>query len=1372
MNSRAELNGQIGLLATEKQPLQSKKAQVAAEDKAEPILRLRDRSEAPLSLAQERLWFLQQLDPERVVNHCPCHLRIKGPLNVHALEQALDGVVQRHEVLRTCFPSLAGRPVARVAPHRPLVLEQVDLSGLPPGERESEARRLALAEARQAFDLERGPLVRVRLVRLGSEDHLLLRTMHHIVFDDWSDEVLTRELAALYEAWSTDTPPFLPELPVQYGDYAAWQRERLAGPELVLQLAYWRNQLDGAPALLKLPTDRSRRSSRSPRGARQVIFLGDGLVQQLRQLGRHEGANLFMTLLAGLKALLARYSGQEDIVVGCPVAGRTQRELEGVVGLFVNTLALRTDLSGLPTFRQLLGRVRDEAVAGYAHQEVPFEKLVEELRPARSLGHAPIFQVLFQLRDLSQASSRHAGLSVEPFEVDLGVAPFDLSFDFSETAAGLIGKVDYDAAMFEAGTVERLLGHFQVLLEGAVADPDRAVAHVPLLTDVERRQVLVEWNATAVEYPRERCVHHLFEDQVSRTPDAVALVSGECTLTYGELNVQANRLAHHLRSVGIDRGAVVGIGLRRSPDMIAALLAVLKAGGAYLPLDLKSPPSRQAWMLRDADVKVLLTETALSGRFPHDRARIVCLDNEGSLLTRQRTDDLSRSTTADDLIYLMYTSGSTGRPKGVEVRHRSVVRLVVGADYVRFGPDEVFLQLAPASFDASTFEIWGALLHGARLVLAPEGVPDLAQLEEVLKRHGVTTLWLTAGLFNVLIEQRVEALAGIRQLVTGGEALSVKHVRWALDRLPAKTRLINGYGPTESTTFACCHEISRDLSERAPSVPIGRPIANTRAYVLDRHLQAVPVGVPGEWYLAGDGLARGYLNLPELTAKRFLPDPFRPESRLFRTGDQVRWRPDGTLEYLGRLDQQVKLRGFRVEPGEIEHALAQHAGVAQAVASVESRADTPGDQRLVAHVVLREAAAVSAAELRRHLHGRLPEYMVPSAFVFLKALALTPSGKIDRHALSAPESEQTGDYAAPRDPIEEALVGAWQEVLGRARVGIHDDFFALGGHSLLAVRLFAKIEAAVGRKLPLSTLFEGPTIAQLARILRGPDARLRTSFLSIQPHGPRPRLYFLPSVTGETLYSRSMLPYLLPDQPVYGIQPATAGDAAPSFVPLEKIAADYVDDLCAFQPLGPYCLAGYSFGGTVAFEMARQLVSRGKQVKLVAIIDVGPGRKMEKSALGLLQTAWGFSRNLAWWLRDDLLGTPPKKLLARARRWIHTMLSRRGGRWRSGSSADWRPTAEDFFDVGHLTNHSRQQLEMNLRAFFDYVPGPYPGRVTLLQARTQPLFASHSRDQGWGKWAEGGVEVRTIPGNHESILREPYVRHLAESLQETLTQSG
>jgi amino acid adenylation domain-containing protein len=1020
----------------------------------------------PLSFAQERLWFLHRLEPESAVYNVPTALRLSGALDAAALERALGEVVRRHETLRTTFAEDDGRPVQVIHPFAGFTLPVDDLAGLGADGARAAARRRAADEAARPFDLGADLPFRAALLRLGDDEHVLLLTFHHVASDGWSTGVLARELAALYAAYREGRASPLPDLPVQYADDAAWQRAHLRGEALERPLAWWRERLAGAPALLELPTDRPRPAVRTHQGALEPVALPAALADRLRALARAEGATPFMVILAAFQALLGRQAGTDDVVVGSPVAGRTRGEVEGLIGFFVNTLVLRTGLGGDPSFRALLGRVRQATLGAYDHQSLPFEKLVEELRPERSLAHAPLFQVTFALDQGEGAWQELADVRVEELPPAVELVKFDLSLALAWREGGLGGYLAYSTELFGPATVRRLLARLERVLEQVSADPGIRLSALELLDAAERRLVMEEWNRTAAAYPAERCIHQLVEEQAERTPHAVAVVHEADAVTYRELNARANRLAHRLVRLGVGPEVRVGVCLERGTELVVALLAVLKAGGAYVPLDPAYPAERLALMLADAGVAVLVTQEALRGLLPvPDDARVVSVDGAAAEVREASPENPPTAVAPRNLAYLIYTSGSTGVPKGVAIEHRSAVAMLAWAWSVySAGELEGMLASTSVCFDMSVFELFAPLARGGRVIV----VENALALPRSAAADQVRLVDTVPSAIAALLE--ADGLPpGVRTVNLGGEVLKPELV----DALYARgvERVYDLYGPSEDTTFTT---FALRVPGGAPT--IGRPIANTRCYAVDGALRPVGVGETGELYIGGSGITRGYLGRPGLTAGRYLPDPFsaEPGARMYRTGDRVRWLADGTLEYLGRLDHQVKIRGYRVEPGEIEAVLRRHPGVSDC--TVAARDDTPGDRRLVAWVV----GTAPAEELRAHLRRSLPEYMVPAAFVALSQLPLSPNGKVDRGALPAPRFTAGEGFVAPRTPVEEVLAGIWAEVLGRERMSVQESFFEAGGHSLLAMRMVSRVRDAFDVELPVRALFDAPTVAAVA----------------------------------------------------------------------------------------------------------------------------------------------------------------------------------------------------------------------------------------------------------------------------------------------------
>ncbi|MFN2529809.1 MAG: amino acid adenylation domain-containing protein [Pyrinomonadaceae bacterium] len=1308
-----------------------------------------------LSFAQQRLWFLAQLEPDNPAYNLPHNLRLTGVLNVNALEQTINAIVARHESLRTTFQTIDGQPMQLVSRATEVELPQIDLTGLPPAEREAEARQLATNEVRRPFDLRRDRPLRATLVRLDDYDHLLLLTMHHIVSDGWSMGILGRELSTIYEALATNQPINLPELPVQYADFAEWQREWLQGEVLQEQLSYWLNTLMGAPAELELPTDHPRPAQQSFHGASLSLTLSHELSRSLNTLSKCEGVTLYMTMLAAFQTLLFRYTGQEHLVVGTPIAGRNRIEIEGLIGFFVNTLAMRTNVSRNPKFLQLLGRVKAVALEAYAHQDLPFEKLVEELNPERNVNHTPIFQVMFGMQNSPSETMTVAGLTIKHMPVATDTAKFDLTLFVAETTSGLNCRFEYNTDLFEESTIARMLSHFETLLEGIVRDPDRHISQLPVLTPGERNQLLTDGNATRTDYPREECIQQVFEQQVKQTPNSIAAVFKDRQLSYVELDRRANQLAHRLRRLGIGPDKIVGLCVERSLEMLVGVLGILKAGGAYMPLDPTYPSERLSFMLEDSLVTVLLTQERLKEKLSADRAETILLDRDWEIIARESEAEGESRCTAESLAYVMYTSGSTGKPKGVCVTHRSVVRLVKNTNYVRFGQDEVFLQFAPLSFDASTFEIWGSLLNGSRLVVMPPGLVSVAELGEILKQHGVTTLWLTAGLFHQMVETKLESLSGVSQLLAGGEVLSVPHVELVARELSG-CQLINGYGPTENTTFTCCYRIKAD--ERfAGKVPIGQPISNTEVYILDNELEMLPRGVVGELCTGGDGLASGYLNDPALTAERFVPHPFsaKPGARLYRTGDRVRYRADGCIEFQGRIDHQIKLRGYRIELSEIEATLREHPAVQDA--AVLARDLGQGNEHLVGYVVAdlnhpEFQSNSKANELKEHLNKKLPDYMMPGFFVFLEKLPLTPNGKVDRRALPLPNGNRPGreeTYLPPRDDLERRLARIWEKLFGIDAVGIGDNFFDLGGHSLLAVRLVSEIEREIGQRPPLASFFQAANIESLARLLReGLSSFSWPTLVEIQPSGSKPPLFCVSMPNVNALGYRSLARHLGPDQPVFGLQSQHPEDLDGEYsqVAVDRIATDYLEALRAVRPTGPYQFVGLCRGAHIAHEMARRLEQEGQEVALLGILDTWVGENTY-NYFWHLEQYWIRLANLArLGVRQQLSFL--KKKAGNALTDLGNHISTVAG---AGSPRYKQNPLYDLYFPGP-----------------DFVPRTYEGRIAVFRVREQPRYRIRDQNLGWSKLARGGVDLHIIPGGHASVLKEPYVQGLAAELKNCL----
>ncbi len=1121
------------------------------------------------------------------------------------------------------------------------------------------------------------------------------------------------------------------------------------------QLAYWKQQLANAPSVLELPSDRPRSPMQTVESGKHELELPQTLTEALKALSQQEESTLFITLLAALKVLLYRYTGQEDMIVGCPIAKCNVVENEEQIGARVNPLALRTNLSSNPSFNELLARVCQVVLEAKAYQDLPFEKLVEALQPEQNLSH-PLFQVMFVFQDASALTHELPNFSWHPLALESGTTTkLDLTLFLQETAQGITGWFEYNPDLFEAATLIRMTGHYQTLLEGIVANPNQRLSDLPLLTAGERHQLLVEWNCTQVDYPN-LLIHQLFEAQVERTPDAVALVFEDQQLTYQELNHRANQLAHHLQSLGVKPDVLVALCVERSLEMVVGLLGILKAGGGYIPLDPSYPQERVAFMLSDAQVPVLLTQKTLMNGLPELEAHITCLDTDWEIISQESNENLVSDVTGDNLAYVIYTSGSTGKPKGVQLCHRSVINFLHSmAQQPGLTDQDILLAVTTISFDIAVLELYLPLITGAKVILVSREVAaNGAKLLEKLVSSGATIMQATPATWRLLLVSGWDTNHRLK-ILCGGEAMPRELASQLLER---STSLWNVYGPTETTVWSTAYKVEASrLVARSKDAPesIGRPIANTQIYLLDAYLQPVPIGVPGELHIGGAGLARGYLNRPELTQEKFIPDPFsnEPEARLYKTGDLARYLPDGNIDYISRIDHQVKIRGFRIELGEIEAVLAQHPAVRQAV--VIAREDVPGDKRLVAYMVPNQEQVPTTSELRRFLKEQLTDYMVPAAFVWLDTLPLTPNGKVDRRALPAPnqmQSTREETFVAPQDDLEFQLTKIWEEVLGIEPIGVRDNLFSLGAHSLLIARLSDQIQKAFNKHLPLTTIFQAPTVEQLATILRQEGwSAVEQALTAIQPNGSKPPLFLC---EGVSIYY-PLVPYLGLAQPLYGLVAPSSDRKSATQNLIKELAAQYIQEIRTLQPEGPYYLAGLSFGGIVAFEMAQQLTAQGQEVALLALFDT------------ILSDAYKplpSYKRACYHLRQVYQKGP-----------AHILIQLKE-RTRSLKSKLMRIYSKFYLERGEEVLHTLEyhaMREVNEEAERSYRPQVYPSKVILFRA-ANPVDAQTScvaPDGGWGKLAAGGVQIYEVPGDHLGILKEPHIKVIAENLKSCLDKA-
>ena len=1319
---------------------------------APSILTRTDNINLPLSFAQQRLWFLDQLEPNSDFYHLGGALQLEGTLNFTALEQSLKEIINRHEALRTNFITIDGQATQIIHPTTNWQLSIIDCQHL------TNTNSLEIAEAEKPFNLAQDCLFRATLfVRSPLEYHLLV-TMHHIVSDGWSIGVFFQELTDLYTAYTQGLPSPLTPIKIQYADFAIWQRNWLQGEVLSNQLDYWRKQLANAPAFLPLPTDRPRPAIQTFIGSHQQFKLSQPLSQRLNQLSQEHGVTLFMTLLAAFTTLLYRYTGQTDILVGSPIANRNRREIEGLIGFFVNTLVLRLNLDNDLSFQDLLTRVREVSLAAYAHQDLPFEMLVETLQPQRDLSHTPLFQVMFVLQNAPIADLELAGLKISPLSTENTTAKFDLTLSMENIEEGLVGVWEYNTDLFDDSTIERMSGHFVTLLEDIVANPTKPILRLSLLTEAEKLQLLIKNQGILVDYSQDQCIHQLFEAQVERTPDAVAVVFENQQLTYTELNCRANQLAHYLQTLGVGPEVLVGISVERSLEMIVGLLGILKAGGAYVPLDPDYPTERLQFMLEDCEATVLLTQSNLKDKLPLAQVlqsdRVLYLDKDK--FAQYPIYNPTVQNKPNNLTYVIYTSGSTGQPKGVMIEHQSLVNLSLSwGKLFHVKPQSRLLQFGSFSFDLSIGEISTSLSHGACLYLAKkETLLPTQTLVDFLETNKITHSFLSPSALSVLPQAN---LSHLENMTVGGEACSINVIeQWANER-----RLFNCYGPTEATVTA-----TLSLCQANGQKPnIGKPLDNIRVYILDENQQILPTGIPGELCISGVCLARGYLNRPDLTAEKFIEvNLLGRTERIYKTGDLATWQTDGNIEYLGRIDNQVKVRGFRIELGEIEAVLSQCSDVQTTAVIV--REDTPGDQRLVAYVVLADDSQTTSSELRQFLANQLPAYLVPNTFVILDSLPLTPNGKCDRRSLPVPDDQTRKNIQkiAPRNLVELQLTQIWSEVLGISDPGVEENFFELGGHSLLAVRLISYIEQKLGKNLPLTSLFQNGTIASLAQLIAQETTQLTYSpLIPIQSQGNKIPFFAVHPIGGNVLCYADLARYLGTDQPFYGLQALGLNEAEKPVNSIEEMATVYIKEIQTIQASGPYYLGGWSMGGVIAFEIAQQLSARGQKVALLTLIDsyspilfnsVNTEENSSESRLEdineSLNIVYSFVRDLTGMFNqqipfseDELDHLTSDELLAHFLTWskqTHVLPPELG-----------EQQIKNWFAV----------FQANRQALFNYLPKPYSGKTIFFGAEESSL-----KNPGWHEIINN-LESQWISGDHYSLIKNPI---LAEKLNSYLQQ--
>jgi non-ribosomal peptide synthetase component F/thioesterase domain-containing protein/acyl carrier protein len=1386
---------------------------VNSNEQLPPILVIDRSDNLELSFAQQRLWLLHQFEPESSSNNMPVVVKLTGSLDIEVLEKSISEVSRRHEVLRTSFPNVDGQPRLVISPAKPFSLSAIDLRELPKEKRDEEALRMATKEAQQPFDLGKESALRVKLFCLEDEEHLLIWNVHCIICDGASSDVFYQDLTSIYRAFSKGEPSPLPDLPIQYADFAHWQRQWLQGEVLESQLKYWQEKLDNLPPALELPTDRPRPLGiQTYKGDRAALMLPKDLNMALNRLSQKLGVTLFMTLLAAFEVLLYRYCGQEDLLINFASAGRAQIETERLIGFFSNTLLLRANLAGNPTFRQLLNRVRESSLAAYAHQDLPFEKLIEGLPLEHRQARSSLFQVKFALNPPWSNGRGMASIQLPELTftslfgyIYHGKTKYDLILVMREQDEGLGAVFDYNADIFDASTIERMLKHFQNLLVGIVTNPDCLLGELPLLSP-QKQELLESWHNPDFVCDRnsDTRVHQLFEVEASKNPEAIALVESNRQITYGELNERADRLAYYLHQKGVGNEVLVGICLEKSIEAIVSILGILKAGGAYLAIDPSYPQQHQTFILEDSRVSILITKQGLLDASTIQNKQVIYLDTDWSKIIQESQQKFDRNIDEKQLAYVIYTNDAIEESKGVEISHYSLSNSIAARFAYYDEPVASCLLNSSLARGASVTSIFWTLCSGGILYIIPESKQtDATYLVKAIGQHRPSHLLCTPSLYaRILDRAKPQQLTSLKTAIVSGETVST-HLAELHHRMLPNTSFFNEYGAAETTNWSSVYKNSELISDRESErvelrdsslpqndiqicslgsiaiakpgrIPIGRPIANTQIYILNSHLQPVPLGLPGELYIGGDNLARGYFNCPEFTAEKFIANPFLKVEEninisspphlctsapphlgsptLYKIGDLGRFRSDGNIEFLGRVDDRITIRGFHVDLSAIENVLLKYPSIREA--AVIARKDLASDVAIVAYVAVKTKQSFDREKLSEFLKKQLSHDVVPTDFVVLDDLPLDIHGKIDRLALLSitPARSQSEKTAVDsRDELEHQLTRIWQKVLGIKQIGINDNFFDLGGNSLLAVRLFTEIEREFAKKLPLATLFEAPTIEELANLLRRKGwSAPWSSLVTIKSGGSKSPLFCIHAVGGNVLSYRNLAKYLDDDRPVYGLQVRGLDGEQEPHTSIEDMAKDYVEEIRKIQANGPYFLGGHSFGGLVAFEMAQQLTQQGETVDLLAMFDCsGPNLP---SKMSVVKWLYAHSTNLAALEFKDKL----KYLGFRCKVLLTNPIP-------SSIAQTYTKFVDRFKSPQDLLHKKIEQV--NKQALKQYQIKAYPGKVVLFQAKVRQPKEYFDTDGGWGQIALGGIEIQEIPGDHSSfLLKEENLQVFAQKL--------
>ena len=1354
----ADLNEQFAGLSAEERALLEMMLKEQGMDTNQLPIPVRDSSEnLPLSFVQKRFWILQQLDPESYVYNVTASIKVKGVLDQETLEKALTKIIERHEVLRTIFPTEEGSPVQKILDNQPFKVNFYDFQG-----EDGYAKTLnkAQEEAKTVFDIGSELMLKVNLYKLGQESFVLQYVSHHLVIDGWSSRIFLNELGQTYEAVRQGVDPSLKELPIQYADYSIWQQEFLESDEMKEHLAFWTKKLEGASRVLEIPADFSRPAQETFDGQIKLLEIDGDLAKGLREVSQKGGVTLYMTLLAAFQILLRKYSGQDDLIVGTAAANVNRNELEGLIGSFSNNILFHGVFEEGLTFSSFLEKTRDTVLEAQEHQNLPFEKLLEEIHPDRDLSRNPLFQVAFIMHQGTlEQHLNFPGHELERLPIGLDASRFDLTLEVEDDKDKIAGFIEYKTDLFKPETIDRFTVHFKQLLENVVSNPEGKIDDFNILTVDEKQTLLVDWNNTEMDYASKSNLGAEFSAQAGKTPNNIALEFEGKELTYKELDEQSNQVAHYLQKLDVGVESYVGICLDRSIEMMVAVLGITKAGGAYVPMDPGFPPDRLEYMLEDSGAKVLITSSQNKEIFPNYKEKIVNIDEVKSEIDNESKEAPTSDLSSNNLAYVIYTSGSTGKPKGVQIEHKALLNfLYTMQKEPGLAEEDVLLSVTTFSFDIAGLEFYLPLLTGAKLVLVSKATAwDGQSLLKKLIDSKTTVMQATPTTWRLLIEAGWTDQISLKKLC-GGEALPGDLANDLLDRPGV---LWNMYGPTETTIWSTIAQIT----EKNKPILIGRPIGNTDVFILDGAGNQVPVGVSGELCIGGDGLARGYLDRPDLTSEKFIQNPFEGNKKIYRTGDLARYKESGEIECLGRLDYQVKLRGFRIELGEIEVDLSEHEDVQEAVVVV--REDQPGNAQLVAYIIPQEGKEPSTGALKTHLKENLPDYMVPSFFVTMESFPLTPNAKIDRKALPAPEAqanERAEEFVGSRDELELQLTGIWERLLKVKSIGIRDNFFELGGHSLLAAQLFAQIEKTFGKNIPLATLFQAPTIEQIAEILRQKDWKPSwSSLVPIQPQGSKPPLFLVHGAEGNVLLYRELVDHLGKEQPVYGVQSQGLDGLKDFHEKFEDMAVDYIDEIQSLQPEGPYYLGGYCLGGAIAYEMAQQLEKKGQKVNMVAMFETYNIKAQEKPLPAYYKYLHKF-QNVKYHLENLF-----KAMGQGNSQFFKDKANLEISRFKVSLNVKWTKLKEKFGAKNNLNYRHLMIDQINDDAQALYEPKDYEGNITLFRPKKH-FSGLDDYTFGWGKLVKGNVEVKEMSVSPRGMLVEPFVKDLAEELKKDIPE--